>query len=193
MSLDYTISQRRMFIKLFAQTTSVLVYSIQMSKYFCYAVLSLLLFIILGVRKMFLIITVRGESMMPTLHWGEKVIFKRLYFNCQIKRNQIVLIDRAMVKNQNQSIGEHLEIKRVVGLPGEIIVTKLDELPLEFRAHEQTKYSELGERVWHIPTGHYFVRADNVGIDSLIWGPIPYVSLIGIMISGLSQKDAVSD
>lgn len=112
-------------------------------------------------------ITVSGESMMPNLVDGERII-----------TSQISTINRFdMVNFAPQSEPNKLYIKRVIGLPGETISYKNDTLyvndrPLNEPYLEDFKQKTtglltpdftltelLGEQ--RVPAGYYFVLGDN--------------------------------
>jgi hypothetical protein len=81
-------------------------------------------------------------------------------------------------------------IKRIVGLPGDTLVTSLRELDDIHRARALGAHDPSGNRTWHIPQGYLFVRGDQPvgGWDSLSWGPIPFRSVLGIVIMKLPYR-----
>lgn len=81
-------------------------------------------------------------------------------------------------------------IKRVVGLPGDQVTTHIMDLPESERAHQLEFHNEEGERVWNIPERHFFVRGEGSSMDSLVWGPIPFSSLWGLVIMKLPGNRA---
>jgi len=118
-------------------------------------------------------VRVEGNSMLPRLHNNERVfVNKFLYRVSDIERGDIVVF--WYPGNTSKSF-----IKRVVGLPGEIVEIKDGEVllnglpyyepyvPLEFRDNSDLPPLE-------IPEGHYFVMGDhrNTSNDSRSWGTL---------------------
>lgn len=97
-------------------------------------------------------VRVDGASMNPTLEDGEILILKK--YDRSLKRFDIVVLDYN---------GEKL-VKRVIGLPGEKIAYKNNQLYVngkrvkETFEHEDTDDFELEEK---IPDNYYFVMGDN--------------------------------
>jgi len=80
-------------------------------------------------------------------------------------------------------------VKRVVGLPGDMVVIHISELHESMWSSLQPKCDSEGNLVWHIPPGHYFVRGDApVGGDSITWGPVHLDSLVGVMLAKLPRR-----
>ena len=110
-------------------------------------------------------IRVNMNSMTPTLLNGDIMILnKTAYWVKDIKRFDIVVVNGNYTGNKI--------IKRVVGLPGEIIryennVLYVNDEPIEEKfTHEITPDFELsdiksGEKGTVIPSGYYFVIGDN--------------------------------
>lgn len=101
---------------------------------------------------------VKGESMLPTLEDGERVIFNKfIYLIADPARGDIVIISKP----------ESNYVKRVIGLPNETIEMK-DEVfyvngvaqPSTFVDERQTKLTgDFGPIV--VPDDSYFVMGDN--------------------------------
>ncbi|HEY5387791.1 MAG TPA: signal peptidase I [Thermoleophilia bacterium] len=133
-----------------------------------------------------------SESMAATLVPRDRVLVNRVIYRLrEPRRGEIVVIDSA-------AVGRIL-IKRVVGLPGDVISVeggslfidgrRLDE-PYVNRIDGQTEPTEafIGtgrpwslEQPYTVPAGHYFLMGDNriVSDDSRDWGPAPRREIIG--------------
>ena len=132
--------------------------------------------------------TVRGESMLPTLEDGNRVILSKM---ATIDRFDEVVF-HATDSNDNY-------VKRVIGLPGDTIEMKNDILYINGEAHDEPYLEEFkkdldnreqltedftlknltGEQ--KVPKGHMFVLGDNRfnSKDSRIFGFVPMDRIIG--------------
>ena len=138
---------------------------------------SLLLLFIGGyvlLRRVLLVVVVEGASMVPTLHYGDRVLVWRLCPHRWLHRGRIVVVeheaDRARARWSSPQ-EPALYVKRVVGLPGDIAQWSPDT----------------------VPAGHLFVCGDNRpgSRDSRHWGPLPLHSLRGIVLTKLPGKRTV--
>lgn len=105
---------------------------------------------------------VEGGSMAPTLEHGNKIIFNKIvYLIGEPERDDIVIIQRPH-KNY---------VKRIIGLPGEIIEIKNHVLYINDEAYEQSYINE--EAILNtgnfgpveVPKDSYFVMGDNRAIS----------------------------
>ncbi|WP_313894265.1 signal peptidase I [Psychrobacillus sp.] len=116
-------------------------------------------------------IKVSGASMMPTFEDGDKVVVNKI-------SSKWMELDRFDVIVFESSEDTHY-IKRIIGVPGDHIAYKNDELFINGEKYEETYLEEykkelkgnskltgnfvleesLGEAV--VPAGHYFVLGDN--------------------------------
>lgn len=101
---------------------------------------------------------VKGDSMLPTLEEGDRIIFNKfVYLIGKPDRGDIVIIERPL-KNY---------VKRVIALPGETIEVKDHVLHINGEIYEQNFLSEneiLGTGNFgpiEIPEDSYFVMGDN--------------------------------
>lgn len=137
----------------------------------------IIVIIIVLLIKQFIVtpIRVNGDSMNDTLYDKDIMILDKIsYIFKNIKRFDIVVIKRN---------GEYL-IKRVIGLPGEIVEYKDNKLYIngeiveENFNHKDTDNFKIEEE---IPKNYYFVVGDNRGdsLDSRIIGFIKEDEILG--------------
>lgn len=145
-------------------------------------------------RKIFYVVTIEMKSMAPTLKEGDKVLVCRYWPKNWLQRGCIVILipsDQILPPEQGSRLFPTIPvIKRITGLPGDIVETHLNKLDGYHQEKLKPYYDESGKRTWYIPQKHVFVRGDNPGgiCDSTIWGPIPDSSLVGIVIAKLSNN-----
>lgn len=130
--------------------------------------------------------TVSGPSMQPTFEDGDRIIAVR---NFNIKRNDIVILDAPDQKGA-------LYIKRVIGLPGEMVTSKNDKLYINGKYVAQpylnNSYKKADNMAGHlytnnftltrkIPKGYYFVMGDHrdVSKDSRYFGFVKRDKIVG--------------
>lgn len=123
---------------------------------------------------------IEGRSMYPLLENSQRVIANRLAYKASpVKRGDVVVFTAP-------SDPEKTFIKRIIGLPGDLIRIdngdiyvgreKIDDsfVPDEFRSSETTPPTR-------VPMGFYFVAGDNrvISDDSRVWlqqkGSFPFV------------------
>jgi len=124
-------------------------------------------------------VIVSGNSMEPNLSSGQILIVRKIGYNSSIKRFDIVV-----VKSEDEEI-----IKRIIGLPGEHISYKNNELYINDKLIEEpylyrdTADFNLEEicMCTSIPEGQYLVLGDNrlVSKDSRIIGLISEDNIVG--------------
>jgi signal peptidase I len=120
-------------------------------------------------RKWFVVITVRGASMLPALRTGDRVLVRqggsgRLHVG-------MLIVVRSPV---GRLAGDRWIIKRVAALPGDVV-------PMAMRA------ATRGESP--VPTGMLLVSADNpTGSDSRNWGFIDADDLLGSVVRKLGSS-----
>ncbi|MCD4655235.1 signal peptidase I [bacterium] len=116
---------------------------------------------------------IEGNSMNPVLVNGERVISCNLYYKLtSIQRGDVVAFTCPSDPRKTY-------IKRIIGLPGEVIQIRngkifvdnkpIDDsfIPTEFRTKESLNPIR-------IPLGHYFVAGDhrNISSDSRVWATL---------------------
>ena len=121
---------------------------------------------------------VKGESMQPTVHDGDKVLVDMLSVRMgNINRFDIVIIESP------ENPGERY-IKRIVGLPGERISIRKGRLEVNGKILPEF-FPKIGQiydsREWLVPEGCYFVLGDNrpVSYDSRDFGFVPKAFIKG--------------
>lgn len=133
-------------------------------------------------------IVVQGESMYPTLLGGELMILKK--YDTSYERNDIVVVNKSVE-------GDNL-IKRVIGLPGETIRYKNDNLYINGKIVEDTYASGDTGNFQEITLGEdeYFLMGDNreISLDSRTLGVIKKQEIegtVGIIIYPFNRIGSV--
>ena len=116
---------------------------------------------------------VDGDSMLPTLHHGDRLVVDKLVyrFRTPVPGEVVVLQDPA-------GTGRHL-VKRVIAVAGEEVAVQGDAVLVNGRALDES-YTNPGSpgtynvRPLTIPEGYVWVMGDNRGasLDSRLLGPI---------------------
>ncbi|MCX6583208.1 MAG: signal peptidase I [Candidatus Aminicenantes bacterium] len=158
----------------------------KLSQYTKYIVLNILvaaISAILLVNYVAAAYKIRGDSMNSVLKDEERVIISRL----ALKTGIIDRFDIVVLHKPNEP-GKSI-IKRVIGLPGEIIEIKdgdvyIDNKKLEqpfLAGKEYPPYRRDTLNPLLIQQGHYFVMGDNreVSQDSRNFGPVPAKFIFG--------------
>lgn len=133
------------------------------------------------------IVSIQGQSMYPTFAAGDRVVVLNWWPRRWIRKGHIILFRPLYVvpvKPPDRSVLSDLHIKRVVAVAGEQVITSIDDVQKDLRSRVEPYHDERGRRIWHIPSGHLFVRGDAHGksIDSLIAGPLPLQSVCGLVL-----------
>ncbi|HEY4607932.1 MAG TPA: signal peptidase I [Ilumatobacteraceae bacterium] len=131
---------------------------------------------------------VDGQSMLGTLHSGDRVIVNKLSYDFHDPRHGDIVV----LEDPNGSFQERDLIKRVVGLPGETLEYRGCQLFIDGeRVNEPyldpalvtTERCGISQAPVEVAAGHVFVMGDNrdASLDSRIGsiGQIPYDHLIG--------------
>lgn len=151
-------------------------------------------FAVAGIIRFFLFapIVVDGESMMPTLENGERMIVNKIgSIVGEPERYDIVVFHATEDKDY---------IKRVIGLPGDHIAYENDQLYINGEAHQEPFLSDVKKQqsvdsiiftkdftleelleIEVIPEGYVFVLGDNRknSTDSRIIGLVPIGEITG--------------
>ena len=140
-------------------------------EYLPYVVLAIL--VLLFKKYVFSPIKVNGSSMEKTLYDGDIMILNIIDYRFhEIKRFDIVVVD----------IKKEYIIKRVIGLPGEKVEYKENQLYINdqlvedpYGSHPTSDFSVT------VPKNHYFVLGDNRtnSLDSRYFGAFPKNKILG--------------
>jgi signal peptidase I len=125
---------------------------------------------------------IEGNSMQTVLHDQERVIISKLGVKGNINRFDIVVLRKP--DEPGKSI-----IKRVIGLPGEIIEIRKGNVYINDRKLSEPYLKKEKDVIFRvmdmkpllIPEKHYFVFGDNrpVSQDSRFFGPVPEEYIYG--------------
>lgn len=150
------------------------------------SVLALACLLLCLLRLSLRVVIVRGQSMEPTLTPEDRVLVCRFWPQRWLRRGQIVLVCPWGSPEEEYT----RFIKRIVGMPGDTLVTSLDEVPEDIRASHAAFYDAQQRRTWQVPSGHIFVRGDNRqgSIDSTLWGATPMGRVYGIVLRKLAPS-----
>lgn len=128
---------------------------------------------------------VSGNSMLSTLHNGDRVLVNRLSYRLhEPNRGDVVVLKRFDVENTERDL-----IKRVIGLPGETIEIRDCEVYIDGRLLLEPYLDPLEvpctspgqQNPYVVPEDEVFVMGDNRDNsgDSRSFGAVPYDLLIG--------------
>jgi signal peptidase I len=131
-------------------------------------------------------VTIAEESMLPTLRPGNRVVFSgRGARGATLNRGDIVLV-------RAPGAGGRLDVKRVVGLPGETVlirgpVVQIDGKPLpEPYLAEWAREGEGPQVEFQAGDREYVVLSDNRvhpgAVDFRRYGPIARERIVGVMV-----------
>ncbi len=136
-------------------------------------------------------------SMATTIQPGDRVLIDRLLFDDrEIERDDIVVFTGPA------AVGNQVLLKRVIGLPGDVLEIKDGVLYVNGVADDaggvtngdgetpttDPAYGQLEEHPewslyepYTVPADHYYLLGDNRSdsFDSRFWGPVPRASIIG--------------
>jgi len=136
-------------------------------------------------------------SMATTIQPGDRVLIDRfLYDSRDIGRDDIVVF------NGPAAVGNQVLLKRVIGLPGDVLEIEDGVLYVNGVADDaggvkngdgetpatDPAYGQLEEHPewslyepYTVPAGHYYLLGDNRNdsFDSRFWGPVPRSAIIG--------------
>jgi|APTNR8051073442_1049403.scaffolds.fasta_scaffold91393_2 signal peptidase I len=140
-------------------------------------------------------VVIEGLSMYPTLDHGDRFLFHKWpYWTSGPGRGEIIVIRDPM--------DAELEIKRVIGLPGDVIqvrdgYVRVNKKPLSepyLDPSMRTDSGESGLKITLVPKDRYYVLGDNrhVSRDSRTFGPVGRRDVLGKVFHP-SEKKALKD
>lgn len=175
------------------------------SKWYSLASILVLLFLFVFLLEKFFYkaYNMPADSMAPTIKVGNKILVKKNYSTTLLRRGQVVVFEYP----HNRSA---VYVKRVIGLPGDIIKYKdkrifinnnlitlekqerlADGAYIYKEVIDNTSYKIMlypktqgTDKVYIVPDGHFFTLGDNRdnSSDSRAWGYVPYENLVGKVI-----------
>ncbi|NLM55673.1 MAG: signal peptidase I [Firmicutes bacterium] len=102
--------------------------------------------------------TVNGESMLPTLHHGERLLVDKLSYRFVEPARGDIVVFKYPANPKEQFI------KRIIGVPGDTVAIKNGIVYVNGIALEEDYISapaRIGFREQQVPPGTYFVLGDN--------------------------------
>jgi signal peptidase I len=161
----------------------------------------LFLLTLLLLRLSLFVTIVQGESMLPTLIPGDRLLVLHYWPIQWLRKSQIVVGDLRKIRENTPEIHgldflpipEFKEpypekfVKRLIGLPGDTIIIHISELHKDLQDIKRPACDASGNLVWPIAPGYCFVRGDGLDSDdSVNWGAIPLSYVSGIVLGKLS-------
>ncbi len=129
-----------------------------------------------------ILVTVRGESMAPALHEGDRVLAVRHW---PLRRGAIVAVRVPPAPGE----APWLWVKRAIALEGQTARVPRAQLHPDARPDLSGGRADGDDVVWDVPRGHLFVRGDAPSsADSATWGPIPRAALAGVVVRRLGSR-----
>jgi len=139
--------------------------------------------------KLFVIssFAIPSESMYPTLQKGDRVLVNRLsYQTHELRRGDVIVFERPPKSPIDGPDAPKDLIKRVVGLPGDVVATHDGSVWVNGKRLEEPYVAEgvestgLEEGV-KVPANHVWVMGDNRtnSADSRVFGPLSEQLVIG--------------
>ena len=142
------------------------------------------------------VFVVSGESMEPNFHDREYLMVNKIgYSIAQPQRGNVVVFKFPGELNEKY-------IKRIIGLPGETVEIKNDEVYvnnqkiIESYIPREIKTAPLASQTkWTLKDKEYFVLGDNRdnSNDSRVWGALPKENLIGKIIYSLYPPSSMEE
>jgi signal peptidase I len=129
---------------------------------------------------------VDGRSMEPTFHDEERLFISRLHYLVQRPERGDVLVFNSM----NPREPEIMLIKRVIGLPGDLIELRDQQLYINNQLVQEPYIKEpctpmrCEDESWQLGRDQYFMMGDNRNNsnDSRVFGPVPIDHIVGRVV-----------
>jgi signal peptidase I len=123
-------------------------------------------------------ILVQSVSMQPTLYESDRVLVNKLAYIIGAPARKDVVVFDPPVTNMVEPY-----IKRIIGLPGDVIRITNGQVYVNDLAFQETYIAAppVYQGSWKVPAGHVFVLGDNRNnsFDSHFWGVVAFDSIIG--------------
>jgi signal peptidase I len=138
-----------------------------------------------------------SSSMEPTLHcarpavgcesdYSDRVLANRFIYRFRNPRRGEIVVFRAPPAAARLCQGGGVYVKRLIGLPGDVVSEKSGYVYVDGRKLNEPYVAAADRdtvtRSWpRVPAGRYFFMGDNrsASCDSRTWGTVPRASLIG--------------
>ncbi len=120
----------------------------------------------------FKVVTISGNSMLNTLHSGERIIISKLFYTPE--RGDIVVISRNTDNSPDYSSRETCIVKRIIATEGQVVdidfslgIVSVDGVPLD-EPYTYTPTNTRGDVIFPVtvPEGHVFVLGDNRNVSA---------------------------
>lgn len=131
---------------------------------------------------------VDGHSMEPTFYSDDRLVVSRIHYLLEIPQRGDILVFNSLVPSEAEQ-GTML-IKRVVGLPGETVEVREQniyingEMLAESYIKEDCRFSRCPDDTWQLGQNEFFMMGDNRNNsrDSRRFGPVPLGNIVGQVI-----------
>jgi|HubBroStandDraft_1064217.scaffolds.fasta_scaffold251218_2 signal peptidase I len=146
------------------------------------------LLVALALRKRFALVTVTGDSMMPTLAPGDHVLVRRVRIS-RLRRGQVVVMEAPGIEGYRAVPHRVAEIGR-----GEWIIKRVAAVPGDPRP-DGSLPATAGPPGRLVPPGRFVVLGDNAAWshDSRHIGYIPGDRLLGIAVRRIGSDGTLTD
>lgn len=147
---------------------------------------ALLVAVLRLIRTRVLLVRVHGDSMMPSLRDGSRVLVLRR--SARRVRNGAIVVGRypSTIRVGEPAADDWLYVKRLVARgPGDTSVPTAEIRTVA--AAEAAGGRRVGDDVvWTLDSPDLFVRGDHPSsADSVSWGPVPASDLVGVVVARL--------
>jgi signal peptidase I len=131
-------------------------------------------------------------SMLPTLQVNDRIIIDRTAYKDRAPQRGDIIVFTPNQRLRQEKFKDPF-VKRIIGLPGEIVKIKNGKVYINGKALKEKYISESPEYEYQspvIPANSYFVLGDNRNnsYDSHYWGFVPRELIVGKLIWKVSSK-----
>jgi signal peptidase I len=149
-----------------------------------------------GWRRRFIVVTVTGVSMLPTLAPGDRLLVRRTRLG-QVRAGQIAVVDIEDDCDPGEGRApavrgawrcRRLMIKRVAAIPGHLVPATCQGSAVPWPARVPSWPTPVPSWPARVPAGMFIVLGDNPGLsyDSRQAGPIAGELLVGVAVRRIS-------